>query len=310
MHDLQRRLVAANVLADGTYVEGVYCAHTAQVITEFQQLRGLPATGTCDHLTWTTLVESSWILGSRLLYLTSPHMRGDDVQSMQTVLAKLGFDCGRADGIFGPNTLRALTEFQQNYGITADGICGVNSIRALERTSSQSGEGPGIVTVREYETLLTTQNSIGRPRIVIGCFDNNTRLTRLLVRELRNRGDDVMTIENADPHAHARTANSFVADLYIGVSRASTHGVHFAYYETDSFVSAGGKVAAELCAESVRSTDGTLPIAVGGMQLPVLRETRMPAVMCVIGHEVESDRALGVVPALAQAIAQWSNQPL
>jgi N-acetylmuramoyl-L-alanine amidase len=49
-------------------------------------------------------------------------MRGDDVQAMQTVLAKLGFDCGRADGIFGPNTLRALTEFQQNYGIVADGI--------------------------------------------------------------------------------------------------------------------------------------------------------------------------------------------
>ena len=47
-------------------------------------------------------------------------MRGDDVRAMQTVLAKLGFDCGRADGIFGPNTLRALTEFQQNYGITAD----------------------------------------------------------------------------------------------------------------------------------------------------------------------------------------------
>jgi len=33
-------------------------------------------------------------------------------------------------------------------------------------------------------------------------------------------------------------------------------------------------------------------------------------VMCVIGHEGESDRALGVVPSLAQAIAQWSNQPL
>ncbi|MEY3559498.1 MAG: hypothetical protein RL374_2204, partial [Actinomycetota bacterium] len=125
------------------------------------------------------------MLGARLLYLTSPHMRGDDVQAMQTVLAKLGFDCGRADGIFGPNTLRALTEFQQNYGITADGICGVNSIRALERTSSQSGDGPGIVTVREYETLLTSPDNSERPRIVIGCFDDNTRLTRLLVRELR-----------------------------------------------------------------------------------------------------------------------------
>jgi N-acetylmuramoyl-L-alanine amidase len=289
---------------------GVYCVHTEQVVAEFQQLRGLPVTGSCDHLTWTTLVESMWVLGTRLLYLTSPHMRGDDVQALQTVLAKLGFDCGRADGIFGPHTLRALTEFQQNYGITADGICGVNSLRALERTSGQSGEGPGIVTVREYETLLTAQHSTERPRIVIGCFDNNTRLTRPLVRELRNRGDDVMTIENADPHAHARTANSFAAHLYIGVSSAPTNGMHFAFYETDSFVSAGGKAAAELCAESVRSTESALPIAVSGMQLPVLRETRMPAVIFTIGDEGESVHAPHVVPALAQAITQWSNQPL
>jgi N-acetylmuramoyl-L-alanine amidase len=288
----------------------VYCARTAEVIAEFQKLRGLPTTGTCDHITWTTLVESSWVLGSRLLYLTSPHMRGDDVQAMQAVLAKLGFDCGRADGIFGSNTLRALTEFQQNYGITADGICGVNSIRALERTSSQSGNGPGIVTVREYETLLTSSDSTERPRIVIGCFDNSTRLTRLLVRELRSRGDDVMTIENADPHAHARTANSFSADLYVGVSNASTNATQFAYYETESFVSAGGRMAAELCAEFVRSSQSNHDVVACGMQLPVLRETRMPAVMCTVGLIGNDDSALGMIPALAKAITQWNNQPI
>ena len=288
----------------------MYCARTAEVIAEFQKLRGLPTTGTCDHITWTTLVESSWVLGSRLLYLTSPHMRGDDVQAMQAVLAKLGFDCGRADGIFGSNTLRALTEFQQNYGITADGICGVNSIRALERTSSQSGNGPGIVTVREYETLLTSSDNTERPRIVIGCFDNSTRLTRLLVRELRSRGDDVMTIENADPHAHARTANSFSADLYVGVSNASTNATQFAYYETESFVSAGGRMAAELCAEFVRSSQSNHDVVSCGMQLPVLRETRMPAVMCTVGLIGTEDSALGMIPALAKAITQWNNQPI
>ena len=288
----------------------MYCARTAEVIAEFQKLRGLPTTGTCDHITWTTLVESSWVLGSRLLYLTSPHMRGDDVQAMQAVLAKLGFDCGRADGIFGSNTLRALTEFQQNYGITADGICGVNSIRALERTSTQSGDGPGIVTVREYETLLTSSDNTERPRIVIGCFDNSTRLTRLLVRELRSRGDDVMTIENADPHAHARTANSFSADLYVGVSNASTNATQFAYYETESFVSAGGRMAAELCAEFVRSSQSNHDVVACGMQLPVLRETRMPAVMCTVGLIGNDDSALGMIPALAKAITQWNNQPI
>ena len=288
----------------------MYCARTAEVIAEFQKLRGLPTTGTCDHITWTTLVESSWVLGSRLLYLTSPHMRGDDVQAMQAVLAKLGFDCGRADGIFGSNTLRALTEFQQNYGITADGICGVNSIRALERTSSQSGNGPGIVTVREYETLLTSSDNTERPRIVIGCFDNSTRLTRLLVRELRSRGDDVMTIENADPHAHARTANSFSADLYIGVSNASTNAAQFAYYETESFVSAGGRMAAELCAEFVRLSQSDHDVVACGMQLPVLRETRMPAVMCTVGLSGNAESALGMISALAKAITQWNNQPI
>jgi len=237
-------------------------------------------------------------------------MRGDDVQAMQAVLAKLGFDCGRADGIFGPNTLRALTEFQQNYGITADGICGVNSIRALERTSTQSGDGPGIVTVREYETLLTSSDNTERPRIVVGCFDNSTRLTRLLVRELRSRGDDVMTIENADPHAHARTANSFSADLYIGVSNASTNATQFAYYETESFVSAGGRMAAELCAEFVRSSQSNHDVVVCGMQLPVLRETRMPAVMCTVGLIGNENSALGMIPALAKAITQWNNQPI
>ena len=298
------------MLAYESFEPGVYCVRTEQVVAEFQQLRGLPVTGICDHLTWTTLVESSWVLGARLLYLTSPHMRGDDVQAMQTVLAKLGFDCGRADGIFGPNTLRALTEFQQNYGITADGICGVNSIRALERTSTQSGDGPGIVTVREYETLLTSSGNTERPRIVVGCFDNSTRLTRLLVRELRNRGDDVMTIENADPHAHARTANSFSADLYIGVSNAATNATQFAYYETESFVSAGGRMAAELCAEFVRLSQSDHDVVACGMQLPVLRETRMPAVMCTVGLSGNEESALGMIPALAKAITQWNNQPI
>ena len=237
-------------------------------------------------------------------------MRGDDVQAMQAVLARLGFDCGRADGIFGPNTLRALTEFQQNYGIIADGICGVNSIRALERTSTQSGDGPGIVTVREYETLLTSSDNTERPRIVVGCFDNSTRLTRLLVRELRNRGDDVMTIENTDPHAHARTANSFSADLYIGVSNTATNATQFAYYETESFVSAGGRMAAELCAEFVRLSQGDLDVVACGMQLPVLRETRMPAVMCTVGLSGNEESALGMIPALAKAITQWNNQPI
>jgi N-acetylmuramoyl-L-alanine amidase len=166
------------------------------------------------------------------------------------------------------------------------------------------------VTVREYETLLASSDNSERPRVVIGCFDNSTRLTRLLVRELRNRGDDVMTIENADPHAHARIANSFAADLYVGVSSEVAKATQFAYYETDSFVSAGGRMAAGLCAEFVRSSRTTTDVVTCGMQLPVLRETRMPAVMCTVGLDGDTDFGLGIISALAQAITQWNNQPI
>lgn len=237
-------------------------------------------------------------------------MRGDDVRSMQTVLAKLGFDCGRADGIFGPNTLRALTEFQQNYGITADGICGVNTIRALERTSSQSGDGPGIVTVREYENLLSSTESSGSQRIVVGCFGTHTKLTRMLVRELRAHNDDVMTVENADPHTHARTANSFEAHVYLGVSSTPELGVQLAYYQTNSFTSAGGKLAAEMCEGVVRQSCDLSSLQIQGMQLPVLRETRMPAVLCAIGPDIDHVAEVGLSTPLSTAIIQWCTRPI
>lgn len=301
-------MIAAALLDRADCEHGLFCTRTAAAVTVFQEQRGLPASGECDTVTWLALVESSWGFGSRLLYLTSPHMRGDDVALLQSVLAKLGFDCGRADGIFGANTLRALTDFQQNYGLTVDGICGVNTIRALERTSSQSGLGPGIVAVREYETLLASANHNSRPRILVGSFSQITKYTRLLVRELRAAGDDVVTVESDDPHAHAQTANSFVADLYFGVVISEVPEVRFEYYQTGSFVSAGGKLAAELCAQHVAGFVNLNP-AVRGMQLPVLRETRMPAVVCTLGPRTSEHELLDLVTPLRTALAAWCDNP-
>ena len=36
--------------------------------------------------------------------LTAPNLRGEDVAELQRILARLGFDCGRVDGIYGPDT--------------------------------------------------------------------------------------------------------------------------------------------------------------------------------------------------------------
>jgi lysozyme family protein len=50
--------------------------------------------------------------------------RGDSVRRLQKQLKEAGFDPGKADGIFGPRTLRAVKGFQAAKGLEADGRVG------------------------------------------------------------------------------------------------------------------------------------------------------------------------------------------
>lgn len=245
-------------------------------------------------------------------------MRGDDVASLQHLLARLGFDCGRVDGILGPRTIHALTDFQHNYGLAPDGICGPETLRALDRVTGHSGDGPGIVTVREYEELLRgdffgVQGS--SPRIVLAILSAQrpelVLIAQRVSRELHTRSDHVMIIDHPDATAHIRTANTFDAHVYVGIDCAdnventnNAEGV-IAYYETPTFVSQGGKSLAEQIAHELAAS-GAHAARLVGMRFPVLRETRMPAVICTLG-----DRAALIqhqktyAQALARAIGIW-----
>ena len=57
--------------------------------------------------------------------------RGEDVKALQILLHGRGFSCGKADGIFGKNTEKAVKDFQQKNKLTADGIAGKNTMMAL-----------------------------------------------------------------------------------------------------------------------------------------------------------------------------------
>jgi N-acetylmuramoyl-L-alanine amidase len=61
----------------------------------------------------------------RTLKLTSPYMRGDDVEWAQVLLGL------SPDGIYGPNTTSKVKEFQASKGLKADGIVGDNTWNAL-----------------------------------------------------------------------------------------------------------------------------------------------------------------------------------
>lgn len=50
---------------------------------------------------------------------------------LQQKLNELGYDCGKADSIFGAKTKKALERFQFQRGLVVDGICGKNTWKEL-----------------------------------------------------------------------------------------------------------------------------------------------------------------------------------
>lgn len=277
------------------------------MLRDFQQRRGLRPTGSCDEETWRALVEASWKLGDRLLVLAAPNLRGDDVGELQATLARLGFDCGRVDGIFGPTTARALEDFQRNCGLLADGVCGPYTVRALQVLARQTGTGPGISTVRELEALTASARSLADLRVVVGQFGGLSSLSRQVVRALRQRSATVATSDEPDAAVQAAAANRFAAHVYIGFEAASQPGTSIHYYALPQFESAGGRLLATAIAEQCAERVPELAPVVAGMRLPVLRETRMPAVLMTLG-QVQSalDQAASLVDAVVAALAGWT----
>lgn len=308
IRDLQRRLGAAGYSPGGAEA-GSFCASTQASLAQFQDARGLHASGVCDEQTWLAIIEAGWKLGDRLLVLSAPQLRGDDVENLQRALNHVGFDCGRPDGILGPATIRALVDFQRNCGLNADGICGRKTVHMLEVLRRQSGSGPGVASVRENESIRRT-TSLHSLRIVIGQFGGLSSLARSVARALRQQGATVMSTDEYDAAAQASAANRFGATIYIGFEARSDACADIAYFAVPAFESVGGR---SLGTHLVRQFETTLPITptLRGMRLPVLRETRMPAVLCSLGPVRDVVDATGTLTtAVVNAARQWGDAPL
>lgn len=88
---------------------------------------------------------------------------GPYVRLIQSLLSKIGYNPGAVDGIFGPQTRRAVIAFQRNNGITADGIVGPvtwNYFQSFLRGYDTYTIRPGDTLYRIAQRYYTTVNAI------------------------------------------------------------------------------------------------------------------------------------------------------
>lgn len=309
VRDLQARLSALGFpVPAGEH--GSYDSGTDDAVRAFQRARGLTADAICGRHTWSALVEAGYGLGDRLLYHRSPMLRGDDVIELQRQLSTLGFDAGRVDGILGPETESALKDFQRNAGINSDGVCGRDTVAILGRLGDRTTGDAGLALVREGEALRRRRRSLHDTRIVIGEAGGLSGQLSALEHRLGEQGATVVTLQHPDQSEQAKAANDFDAAVLLWLGLRAVPGCDIAYFSVPGFESIGGRRLAECVHDALTEALDIDDAGVSGMRLPVLRETRMPAVACHIGPpDIVVERNATIADALAQALERWITEP-
>lgn len=266
-------------------------------VKEFQQARGLTVTGIVDAITLSSLDEARWKLGDRVLTLSAPAMRGDDVAALQSQLSEMGFNCRRVDGIFGKDTETAVMDFQKSVGVKVDGRCGPATIMSILRLKKiVSGGAPN--QLRDAANRAERGPALSGKIIVIDpaqsseIFDLAQRLEGRLIA----LGVNVFLTRTStsDPKELARIdiANEAGADLVISLhqdsySNEKAHGVATYYYGSDSHGvhSIVGERFATLVQREICARTDLLNCRIHAKTWDLLRLTKAPTVSIQLGYE-------------------------
>jgi N-acetylmuramoyl-L-alanine amidase len=195
----------------------------------------------------------------------------------------LGFDAGREDGILGPETERAIRQFQRNAGLTPDGVFGPATRKALQRLDALAAGS--VASVREREQLRRGPHQLTGRTVYLAVEPGLAVLGGAVAKGLSAAGAaHVATDASGEADSTlAAEANRFRADICLAL-RSGDDAPRCAYFATTKFRSeAGYQLAEHLDAElstAIGPTRGTV-----GRSYPLLRETRMAAVICEIVPE-------------------------
>ena len=160
VEDVQARLIGLGYSIDTTELDTKqFGPATANAVAEFRRNESLEAGSDVDTECWSRLVDASYKLGDRTLYLRLPNFHGADVMELQHALNILGFSCGKADGVFGPHTEAALQQFQENVGLFADGMAFQDTFNYINRLH-HIWEGKPVVSDTENRTGFARAASV------------------------------------------------------------------------------------------------------------------------------------------------------
>ena len=161
-------------------VDGRYGPGTVKAVSDFQKASGLPVSGVIDESTASALqalspelakkinkgttlsahqsvvksassgAAASKVVPSRAApssggrtYLFGKGDQGPDVASIQSKLKKAGFLSDKADGIYGDNTVKAVSVFQKKIGLPVTGNVDARTLSVLNRVIDKGNRSTG-----------------------------------------------------------------------------------------------------------------------------------------------------------------------
>jgi N-acetylmuramoyl-L-alanine amidase len=327
-----RRMLASLGLLDNTdqSTQRVFDEQTELAVRHFQQQRGMSVTGMVGDETYAALTGAHWRLGDRVLaHDAAQPLTGDDVAVLQTQLLEMGYHLTRADGVFGARTAEVLRSFQRESGLVADGVCGPETLRALRQLGRRVKGGAPSRLREEAAVAAAGPNLLGR-RIVLdpghGGDDPGTvyrtlteaelvwdlatrlegRLTALGVRAWLTRGPG----NGASDEARAALANEVGADLVLslhvdGFGSPRANGLAVYHFGGAASSSTIGERLADLVRRELVARTGLTDCRTHGKSWALLRLTQMPAVRVELGYLTSPvDRAQLVEPLFRDTVAE------